>query len=76
MAAVEWLVDKALKTGHMASWRVMKLDGLVYRACRPMDAKVKGNRTYNRVAKVKEVSINQGDIPSNARTISLKGIHK
>ena len=54
----------------------MKLDCLDIRTCGPMDAEVKCGRSCNRVAKVRKVCINQGDIPSNARDRTLKGIHE
>ena len=52
------------------------MNGRGNRACRPMNAKVKGCRTGNRITKVREISINYSDIPSNARNKSPKGIDK
>ena len=52
------------------------MDGLGSRTCRPINAKVKGSRTRNRFAKVRKISINQGDISSNTRNRPLKGIDK
>ena len=41
-----------------------------------MDTKVKCSRTCNRIAKVRKVSVNQSQGPSNARNRSFEGMHK